>query len=303
MGDIIITGAGGFLGQAVVAAARAKGHRVRAMVRSTVPSGWADDRNIQVIQGDLADRFAPGPIAIDDVVIHAAASFGDDAVQARDTIQATAHILDALPKGARLVLVSSFSVYDYVALSDDALLDESAALEPNGSARDAYTRAKIAQEQAVAQKDLDLRIARPAVIYASGPRAWTSLLGWKVGPFILTTAPKAQIPAIHVDDCAAQLVQLAMLDIVDAASPINLVAAYSPTREAWIKAIGRKPLALPKGLLFGFSKLLGPVLPKGLGLPKLAARFKPLRYDTARSDAVFGVLPPHDALASMKESE
>ena len=301
MGEIIITGAGGFLGQAIVAAARAEGFDVRAVVRSSAPKSWLGDPNIRVVTNDLADGFAPGPIAEDDVVIHAAASFGDDATQARDTAKATANILDALPKGARLVLVSSFSVYDYVALADGAVLDETAKLETDLDKRDAYTRAKLAQEEAAKRKDLDLRIARPAVIYAAGDRAWTSLVGWKLGPFIVTYAPDAQIPAIHVDDCAAQLVKLATLDTIKGDPVLNLVSPNSPTRRDWIKVMGLKPLALPKGVLFGCSKLFGAILPNGLGLPKLAARFKPLRYDAARAEAILGPLPDRDALAAMKE--
>jgi len=255
MGDIIITGAAGFLGQEIVAAARAKGHSVRAIVRNSVPDAWQSDAGIQVVRCDLADGFETGgPITTDDVVIHAAASLGDDAAQARDTTQATANVLAALPEGGRLVLVSSFSVYDYVALSDNAVLDETAALEPNAGNRDAYTRAKLDQEdaaQSVAkQKNLDLRIARPAVIYGAGPRAWTSLVGWKLGPFIVTTAPNAQIPAIHVADCAVWLVALATSK--SGGQVLNLVSPNSPTRGEWIKAMGLKPLALPKAALFGF---------------------------------------------------
>lgn len=298
---IVVTGAGGFLGQAIVKAARAQGCAVRAVVRNTVPASWEGDPQIEVQRCDLAESADLGELGPEDAVIHAAASLGDDAAQARDTTQATANLLAALPAGTRLVLVSSFSVYDYVALADGATLDETAKLETNLDKRDAYTRAKLAQEQAAKRMDLDLRIARPAVIYGAGDRAWTSLVGWKVGPFIVTTSPGAQIPAIHVDDCAAQLVKLATLDTIKGDPVLNLVSPSSPTRRDWIKAMGLTPLALPKGLLFGCSKLFGAILPNGLGLPKLAARFKPLRYDAAPAEAILGPLPDRDALVAMKE--
>lgn len=310
MADIIVTGAGGFLGQSIVAAARRSGHEVRAHVRTTVPTAWRDDPGVQIIKGDLAEGFDPGPIRSGDTVIHAAANLlGDDVAHDRDTRQATAQLLATLPKGTRLVLVSSFSVYGYHSLQDWALLDETAGLETKPGDRDAYTRAKIDQEAmariAAKEMNLDLRIARPGVLYGPGPHAWTPLLGWAKGPFVITMAPGAPIPAIHVEDCATWLVALAAADRdrVSEGGPMNLVSGPALTRRDWIMGIGLKPLVLPRAGIFAAAGLFRPLLPGGLRMPKLAARFKPLHYSNARAEACLGALPARDMLAALKETQ
>lgn len=308
MAAIIVTGAGGFVGKAIVAAARKAGHSVRAFVRNSFPLSWEDDPNIQIIIGDLVEGFDLGPIGEEDIVIHAAASLiGDDTAHDRDTRLATNNLLAILPQGVRLVLVSSFSVYGYAALQDGVVLDESSDLETKLSDRDAYTRAKIAQERAArgaaAENGLDLRIARPGVIYDAGPKAWTPLLGWSKGSFVITMAPDAEIPSIHVEDCGSWLIALATADrcTLPEDGVVNLVSPATLTRRDWIIGIGLRPLVLPKAAVFSIARLFGAILPSGLRLPKLSARFKPLRYSAALAELCLGPLPARDLLAALKD--
>lgn len=302
---IIVTGAGGFLGQAIVNAARSQNMQVRAIVRNTVPETWRTDPDITVQSCDLAQSADLDEIAAGDIVIHAAASLGDAAAQQRDTTEATQNLLKALPTGVRLVLVSSFSVYDYLALAPGAVLDEQSALEPHPEDRDAYARAKLDQEdtvrRAARERGLDLRIARPGVIYAKGARAWNALLGWKVGPLVVSLVPKGLIPAIHVEDCAAHLVELALRETIETGTVVNLVSPACPTRRNWIEAMGYRCIFLPQGLVFGGSKYLAALLPSGLRPRRLSARFKALTYDASLSQSLLGALPPRDLSASLED--
>ncbi|WP_327004891.1 NAD(P)-dependent oxidoreductase [Dactylosporangium sp. NBC_01737] len=106
---ILVTGAGGMLGQAVVARLRADGHGVRAHDRTPPPAGPADD----VVVGDLRD-----PAGLDrllagvDAVVHAAAipaPVDDDVFD--NNVGSTYRVLEAA--GAlgvhRIVFVSSLS--------------------------------------------------------------------------------------------------------------------------------------------------------------------------------------------------
>ena len=138
MGEItiLVTGAAGFLGRHAVAAARARGHRVRALVRGeSVPEGWRKDTMISVVLTDLAVASPALDAALDgvDAVIHAAASLGGDkAVQNRDTLLATETLLAAMVRtrpAPRLVLVSSISVYSAMFIAEGSRVDENTPLE------------------------------------------------------------------------------------------------------------------------------------------------------------------------------
>ncbi len=309
---IAVTGAAGFLGRRIVAAAQAEGHDVVAIVRRPVDLPGAEVRVADLAADPPADLFEGA-----DAVIHTAAGSGGDAAHARDTVGATRALLGRLPPGARLVLVSSFSVYAVAALPDGATLDETAPTEPDGTDRDPYARAKIAQERlavAAAQADgLDLWIARPGAIHGPG-RQWSARLGWRRGGRVLVPGGDVPVPAVHVDHVARALVAAAT--VADAGWPddvpvlaagghvriVNLVDPDPPTQRDWLAATGSdRVTALPLRPLMKVATLLdlagdlipalGRIRPRALSEAVLAARFKPLRYSTARAEDRLGNRP------------
>lgn len=314
---VAVTGAGGFLGRHVVAAARAQGLSVRALIRSTPPESWSSDPGIMPIVCDLSQSAADDKLAAAfggvGSVIHAAAGFGGDAAHQRDTLAATRAVLAALAPGAQLMLVSSFSVYCAAAVPEDATLDELTPTEADATRRDPYTRAKLAQERlavAAAQaKGLELRIARPGAIY--GPkRVWSARLGWRKGSRVLTLGGRATVPAIHVESCASALVKLALAERSGwpsdlPASPggghiswLNLLDADPPNQADWIEALGLRAIPIPHRACLKAAALLDLAadcwpwldrrLPSGLREGTLAARFKPMRFSRARLEDRLG---------------
>ena len=327
---LVVTGATGFLGAQTVAAALAHGHRVTAVARrgaSDAPMEWDGAEGLVRIVADLATEAGAAAledaIAEADAVIHAAARLsGDDAEHARDTVAPTERLLAALARRAeaghapRLILVSSFSVYGYAALPDGAQLDETTPLEPDPQMRDAYTRAKLAQERAamaaVQGSGLAVRALRPGVIYAAG-KLWTPRLGVPLGPLFLRVG-RATVPGISVEACAAALVRAAETPmgpsdislrpaISQEGGPrggfeaINLVEPDPPDAAAWLAVLRRsgwpkRVIPLPWRLISKAAKALGLALVLTPGLSRrlpglmraepLAARFKPLRYSDAR---------------------
>lgn len=301
MSRLVITGAGGFLGQALIRAAEEAGASVVALRRADVDLAEGTG-----LAAQLEDATA---------VIHAAAGSGDDAAHARDTLQATDSVIRAMPQGARLVLVSSFSVYAFDGLPDWAQLDETTPTDPDGRMRDAYARAKIGQEKralhAAQTAGLDLWIARPGAIF--GPnRTTTARLGWKKSGRWFTPGGDAPVPAIHVDACARGLVKAAL--VPDAGWPedipilagdghvriINLVSPDPPSQTEWLNAMGAgAPKTLPRKALMRVATLadlaaalvppLGRVVPNALRPQTLAARFKPLHYSTHRCQDRLGL--------------
>jgi len=314
---LLVTGAAGFLGRAVVAKAVAAGWTVRAVVRRSV-----DIPDAEVVVCDLADAPDWATLLADvDAVIHAAAALrADDSQHSIHTVQPTEALVRAMVAGgsaARLVLVSSFSVYGMAALPDGALVDETTAEDIDLDRRDAYARAKRAQElaaiAAAQHQGLDLWLIRPGVVY--GPnRTDCAHLGVSLKGRLVAIGGAGWIPAIEVGRCAAGLVSAAraprpkgeghvpVLAGKGRVTVVNLVDPNPPSQAQWLAATGRRAsLRLPRGLVFRVSSVLDLAgdlwpwldarLPTQVRLPALAARFRPLRYSTARADAVLD-LPP-----------
>src|SRR3954471_566681 len=136
----LVTGANGFLGRHVVNALLARGIEVRAMVRPAThveALGWPS--SVEIFKADLrTSRELVRAFEGVDVLLHLAAvvSGGEDA-QFAGTVAGSERLLEAMASSPcrRLVLCSSFSVYDYS--STRLTLDERSPLH---QVPDVYTR-------------------------------------------------------------------------------------------------------------------------------------------------------------------
>jgi 2-alkyl-3-oxoalkanoate reductase len=185
----LVTGANGFLGRHVVGALLARGIEVRALVRPAArleALGWPS--SVEVFRADLrTSRELRRAFEGVDVLLHLAAvvSSGEDA-QFAGTVVGTERLLDAMATSAcqRLVLCSSFSVYDYSATH--GTLDEDSPLHqvPDLYARDGYTIAKWWQERVtrrIAEKNCwNLTVLRPGFIWGRD-HGYLSALGQRFG--------------------------------------------------------------------------------------------------------------------------
>lgn len=296
--NVLVTGASGFLGRYVVAALRNAGHRVRALVRPATdirPLNWSDD--IEIFRADLcdADDLAAAFDGIDLLVHLAAQVGGDDQTRVSATLTGTERLLTAMAASAtkRLVLASSFSVYDYHELRgtpDEADPIESAHLLQ----RDNYTIAKVGQENMVRrfaqQHGWELIVLRPGAIWGSGHLDLPNL-GQRLGPVYFIIAPRATLPLSYVENCAGAFASAATapadhtLNVVDD----ELVTAWRFAGE-YLRSTKQTAIRVPVPYRLGllathlisvaqrtifFGKLS---LPNILRPRCFEARFKPLRY-------------------------
>lgn len=189
MSTLAITGATGFVGQAVLDAALAQGMRVRALARRA----QADRDGIEWIAGDLGDADALDRlVAGADAVIHIAGAVNVPTREdfAAANIAGTQSVIDAATRAGitRFVHVSSL-----------------AAREPGLSN---YGWSKAGAEDAVHASALDWTIVRPPAIY--GPRDSDMLELFRMaqrGYVLLPPPGRASI--IHVEDLARVLLALA----------------------------------------------------------------------------------------------
>jgi 2-alkyl-3-oxoalkanoate reductase len=146
---VAVTGAAGFVGSAVAAAARARGWDVLPLTRAE----W-----------DITAGPLPDPPAVD-AVVHAAASVTDrgraEAVWAANLL-GTRHVAASFP-GVRLVHVSTASVYDPFVPTVDAREDAA----PVARYLTPYGASKAAAERLLAGRPATV-VLRPHAVYGPG---------------------------------------------------------------------------------------------------------------------------------------
>ncbi len=212
--ELLVTGATGFLGRALVRCLRAEQSTVRLLVR-TAPAWGTADAGLEVVVGDLGDTDAVDrAVAGARVVYHVAATTSGTADDfRRGTIAGTQHVVDACLRHTvrRLVYVSSLGVLAPPAPGTGALVTEDSAVDPHPELRGAYTHAKIAAEQlvreAVARHGLPAVVVRPGQIVGPGAERVVPNATLAFGRYWLAVGPPRQrLPLVYVDDVADALV-------------------------------------------------------------------------------------------------
>jgi nucleoside-diphosphate-sugar epimerase len=305
---LLVTGSTGFLGQAVVRDALRLGHTVRAAVRpaTDVDRVWPDrDGRLEVVRIDLRRKqgLAEACRGVDAVIHLAAVKMGDFYDQMLGTVVATENLLAAMDEAGckRMVLCSTFSVYDYMRPRSGRVVDESFPLEPDPDARDEYAKTKLLQENMVRahaeNHGLSLTVVRPGVIY--GPdnllNGWT---GQQLGATRWArVGANAQIPLTYVDHCANAHVLAATSDAA-VGQTYNVVDDDPPKQKHYIKLLQRRLTPRPRvipinwtlartvarcGWLFNRLCLGGGAKVPSILVPcRLHARAKPYRYSNAK---------------------
>jgi len=318
----LVTGAAGFLGQHVVRALQQKGVQVRAMVRPAArvePLGW--DRSVEVFRADLrSSSELERAFEEVDVLVHlAAAVSGSDDAQFASTVVGTERLLEAMGRSGcrRLVLASSFAVYDWSAIG--GVLDESSPLEPvpDVYARDGYSIAKWWQERVVrrtAQRlGWQLTVLRPGFIWGRG-HADLAALGVQVSRLHLVIGPLTRMPMTYVENCA-DLFALAAVDPRAGGQTLNVVDG--PGERIWsflgavLRGKGERGLRVPVpyGLAYRAVQLaFSTLFRRNLKLPQILipvrfeSRLKPLRYSNHRARELLGWSPLLDLRTSLERT-
>lgn len=168
---ILVTGASGFVGSALIQALAAAGHHVHAAVRR--PDLLPSLAGVQSVR--LPDLAGPvdwsSLVEGNDVVVHLAgiAHRGgvDETLYDKAIREATANLADAChARGVnRLIFVSSIGAQ--TGSSADRIVVETDDPQP----ATAYDRAKLAAEQAVRLSGTPFVILRPVIVYGPGAKA------------------------------------------------------------------------------------------------------------------------------------
>jgi dihydroflavonol-4-reductase len=212
MSRVLVTGASGFVGSAVLRALLAQGEEVRALVRPTSPKTNLRGLGCEVVLGDLGD---PASLrrAMDgcDDLFHVAADYRLWARNPEDIIannrEGTRNVLEAAKQVGvrRIVYTSSVATLKPRRDGGDANERDRAAVD---TAIGAYKKSKVVAERVVeeyAQQGLPIVLVSPST--PIGPR---DVRPTPTGRIIVEAA-RGRIPAfvdtglnlVHVDDVAA----------------------------------------------------------------------------------------------------
>jgi len=212
-GPVLVTGASGFIGSAIVQAFGRAGYPVRALVRRSSPRTNLIDSGCEIVEGDVRDREAI-TAALKDVryLVHAAADYRlwapsvDDLLQVN--VEGTRIVMEAALRAGIERVVYTSSVATLALRGDGSPADESRALAAE-QAIGAYKRSKVLAERVV--RDLVETRRLPAVIvHPTAPIGPRDIKPTPTGRIIVQAA-SGRMPGFvdtglnlaHVDDIAA----------------------------------------------------------------------------------------------------
>lgn len=249
MTRVLVTGASGFIGRAVVAAFAQDGRAVRAAVRR--PIAFAD--GVEVVQHpDLAQPIDWRPLLDGvDQVVHLAgiAHTGgvDAALYDRVNRQATAELAAAAVEAGvgHFVFVSSIRAQSGPA-ADHALTEQDAP-----APTDAYGRSKLAAEEAVRLSGAPATILRPVLVYGLGVKGnFALLLRAAASPWPLPLRDFGNRRSMLGIDNAISALAFVLATPATQGETYVLADPGMPPRLADVMAglregLGRRPLLLP----------------------------------------------------------
>ena len=314
--DVLVTGAGGFLGTTLVRRLVQEGAKVRAGVRR-IPANPLP--GVDYVAGDLGDpEYVDILVAGLGSVFHVGAAMkGSAADFQRGTVVGTRNVIDACLKHKveRVVYVSSLSVLEH-AVRHAAKVTEAWPLEPHAEGRGAYTQTKLEAEcmilSAARDRGLPAFVVRPGVIFGPGvePSSPAGSFGM-FGRWIVVGNGLLLLPLVYVDDVVDAL-------LLGCSRPglegklVNLVDPAVVTQREFVRLARRarpniKALYVPKVVLMTAAigiEALGRLLKRGVPLSRYRIRsIRPLsNFDQTAAIEQLGWTPRVGAVEGLQRT-
>ena len=290
---VVITGAAGFIGRAIVERLAARGDEVVALVRDPARAAHLTQKNVSLLVSDLSSvAQLPAQMKGADAVIHAAGMYEVGIKKAQRprmldaNLGSTERVLDAaIAAGVRrIVYVSTANVFGDTHGSEP---DESYQRDLNEGFVSYYDETKFRAHEAAQKRaaaGAPLVIVMPGQVYGPNDHSAASAqieLAFK-GQLRYVAFPTTGLAWIHVHDLADGIV--AALDRGKVGESYILCGEAHRLGESIViaaRAAGRRPprLTLPVGLL----RLVAPLNDRVGGLPGFPAN---LRETIAAADNV-----------------
>ncbi len=268
-GRVLVTGASGFVGSAVVGALLAAGYPVRALVRVSSPRGNLAALDVATVEGDMRDAASVArAMAGARYAMHVAADYrlwsSDREEIRRNNVLGTRNVMEAALRCGVERIVYTSSVAALALRADRQAADESTALVET-AAIGAYKRSKVAAQHLV--EAMIANAGLPAVIVnPSTPIGPRDIKPTPTGRIIVEAA-SGRMPGyldtglnlVHVDDVAAGHVA-ALTRTAKSASATSSAARTSLLADMLrdiAQRVGRRPpwLRMSRRLLYPAAAL------------------------------------------------
>ncbi len=221
-GQILVTGAAGFVGTRVVARLLGMGYSnlrcfIRpssnaAVLRRIIETSEGSSR-VEVITGNLlSEQDCLAAVKDATVIYHLAAGTGSKSFSDAflNSVVTTRNLLEATLRSGclrRFVSISSLAVYSNRNQTRPGVLDETCPVEDQPASRgEAYCYAKVKQDELVVEygrkHGIPFVLLRPGVVYGPGKRAITGRVGIDSFGVFLHLGGRNRIPFTYVDNCA-----------------------------------------------------------------------------------------------------
>ncbi|MCK6620517.1 MAG: NAD(P)-dependent oxidoreductase [Calditrichaceae bacterium] len=328
--QILVTGAGGFIGKRVVLSLLENGFtKIRCLARpSTDPDRMykalgveQNDHRIEIFEGNLLSPEDCAQVSKNtNVVFHLAAGRGlksyPDAYL--NSVVTTRNLLDQSIRAGflkRFVNVSSFAVYTNRYKTNNRILDETCPVEKQPLFRgDAYCFAKIKQEELLneysTKYSIPYVIIRPGVVYGPGNEGIHARVGLDTFGIFLHLGGANTLPLTYVDNCAEAIVLSGLVGGVES-EVFNVVDDDLPSSREFLhlykKHVKNFPsLYIPKSislvLSYGWEKYFywsKGQLPNSFNIRDWYATWKKTNYTNSKIKQLLGwrqKVSTHDAL-------
>ncbi len=272
---ILVTGAAGFIGRALVTRLAREGYQVKAFdLAATPPAGW--DESVRYVAGDVCDPSRVQEAARGaQTIFHLAAITLDSGTLDQHmavTVEGTRHVMQAAAQtGAKVVLTSSVVCYGEK-LQQHIDLDEAL---PWGKPTGFYSTCKQKQEllarEMSAQHGVPLVVVRPGNVYGPGSPQWVTaaLVELRRGTPALIGGGNSDANLVFVDNLVEALV-LAAANPAAVERAYNIADGFGVTWKQYFGDLAQlgsapRPRAIPFGLACALAGIIEPVW-RGLGL-------------------------------------
>lgn len=249
--NILITGAGGFIGSKVVVTLLQYGFKkLRCLVRSSRSLSklqqMASDANadVELIQGNLLNHNDCSNAAKDVSVIYHLAAGVEKSFPGcfLNSVVTTRNLMDAGRQESslkRFVNVSSIAVYTNHKIPKGGILDETCEVDTKFVERaEAYTYGKAKQDELVLEYgskfNLPYVIVRPSVVFGPGKAKITDRVGTDIFGIFLHLGMKNTIPMTYVDNCAEAIVLAGLIPGIEG-HVFNITDDNLPTSRQFLR--------------------------------------------------------------------
>ncbi len=317
---VVVTGANGQLGRALVRRLIQEEEVVRLFVRRLPTPELLDHPQVEVVLGDLGD-----PEAIDAALANATAVFhlgaamgGGWAAHECATVAGTRNVVEACVKHKvpKMVYVSSLSVLDRAGHPESKPVTESSPLEPAPQQRGYYTQAKLEAERivraAAEERNLPVVVLRPGQIWSEDGQLLTPAVGTRAGKLLVMIGDDSiRLPLVHVDDVVEAIVLATRSEFChgevfqfvddDLMTREELARLYVVAREPDVKNLHismRVGCALAKCVELGFKPLKRPA---PISPYRLRSAYVPLAFDCTKAREHLGWKPQAKSATRLRQ--